>query len=65
MQGELKRFTLQTVPTPVLREAKRFGFSDLHLAELWGVTGEAVRERRCELERAARLQAGGYLRRGI
>jgi carbamoyl-phosphate synthase large subunit len=48
MQGELKRFTLQTVPVPVLREAKRFGFSDLQLAELWGVTGEAVRERRLE-----------------
>ena len=46
MQGELKRFTLQTVPAPVLREAKRFGFADLQLAELWGVMGEAVRERR-------------------
>ncbi|MBZ5515532.1 MAG: carbamoyl-phosphate synthase large subunit, partial [Acidobacteriia bacterium] len=46
MQGELKRFTLETVPTPVLREAKRFGFADLQLAELWGSSGEAVRERR-------------------
>jgi carbamoyl-phosphate synthase large subunit len=46
MQGELKRFTLATVPAPVLREAKRFGFADLQLAELWGTTGEAVRERR-------------------
>ncbi len=46
MQRELRRFDLQSVPGPVLREAKRFGFSDLHLAEMWGVSGEAVRERR-------------------
>jgi len=49
MQRELKRFELYSVPAPVLREAKRFGFSDLQLAELWGTTGEAVRERRLKL----------------
>ena len=49
MQRELKRFELHSVPAPVLREAKRFGFSDLQLAELWGTTGEAVRERRLKL----------------
>jgi carbamoyl-phosphate synthase large subunit len=49
MQGELKRFSLATVPEPMLREAKRFGLSDLQLAELWGVSGEAVRERRLAL----------------
>ena len=42
MQGELKRFDLRSVPAPVLREAKRFGFSDPQLAEMWGVTGEEV-----------------------
>ena len=42
MQGELKRFDLKSVPAPVLREAKRFGFSDLQLGEMWGVTGEEV-----------------------
>jgi carbamoyl-phosphate synthase large subunit len=46
MQGELKRFDLRSVPTPVLREAKRFGFSDLQLGEMWGVTGEEVFKRR-------------------
>ncbi len=46
MRGELKRFDLQSVPAPVLREAKRFGYSDLQLAELWGVGGEDVRQRR-------------------
>ena len=43
MQWELKRFTVKTVPAAVLREAKRNGFSDAHLAELWSVTEEAVR----------------------
>ncbi|HUU13287.1 MAG TPA: carbamoyl-phosphate synthase large subunit [Terriglobia bacterium] len=46
MQGELKRFDLRSVPAPVLREAKRFGFSDLQLAEMWGVTAEEVFNRR-------------------
>ena len=46
MQGELNRFTLDTVPASVLREAKRFGFGDLQLAELWKTTGEAVLARR-------------------
>jgi len=48
LEGELKRFGVETVPADVLREAKRYGFSDLHLAELWRVTGEAVRTRRLE-----------------
>ncbi len=50
MKGELKRFTLDSVPAPVLREAKRFGYADLQLAELWGTTGEAVRKRRQQLD---------------
>jgi carbamoyl-phosphate synthase large subunit len=49
MKRELGRFSLGTVPAPVLREAKRHGFADLQLAELWGVMGEAVRERRRKL----------------
>jgi carbamoyl-phosphate synthase large subunit len=49
MQGELKRFHLETVPATVLREAKRFGFGDLQLAEIWKTTGEAVLKRRREL----------------
>ncbi|HEV2176419.1 MAG TPA: carbamoyl-phosphate synthase large subunit [Terriglobia bacterium] len=46
MQGELKRHTVESVPEPVLREAKRMGFADLHLGEMWSASGEAVRERR-------------------
>ncbi len=49
MQGELKRFRLESVPAGVLREAKRFGFSDLQLADLWRTTGEALLERRQKL----------------
>ncbi len=50
MQGELKRFDAVTVPAPVLREAKRFGFSDAHLAEIWGAKEEQVYARRKELD---------------
>ena len=46
MRAELKRFEISTVPVPALREAKRMGFSDLELAEIWGTSGEAVRARR-------------------
>src|SRR5579864_9159773 len=49
MQEELKRFDIDSVPAPALREAKRYGFGDLHLGEIWGVGGEAVRERRLRL----------------
>jgi carbamoyl-phosphate synthase large subunit len=48
MQGELKRFAVSSIPPAVLREAKRLGFSDAHLAEVWGVAEEAVRQRRLE-----------------
>ncbi len=45
-QGELKRAGMDAVSTHLLREAKRFGFSDLHLAELWGSVEEHVRGKR-------------------
>src|SRR5437867_3553577 len=48
IEGELKRFELSTVPLSVLREAKRMGSSDAQLAEIWRVSGEAVRDRRLE-----------------
>ncbi len=49
MQGELKRFGVDSVPGPVLREAKRLGFADAHLGELWRVTEQVVRARRLAL----------------
>ena len=52
MQNELKRFDIHSVSASVLREAKRLGFSDPHLGELWGVKGDEVR--RTRLERGVR-----------
>ena len=48
MQGELKRFDAKSIPVSALREAKRFGFSDAHLGEIWNVSAEVVRARRAE-----------------
>ncbi len=50
MKGELRRFTLETVPASVLHLAKQYGFSDSMLAELWEKTGEDVRQRRRALD---------------
>jgi carbamoyl-phosphate synthase large subunit len=46
VQGELKRLGLEGAGTALFREAKRFGFSDLHLGELWGCSDQLVRARR-------------------
>ncbi|MGA3165473.1 MAG: carbamoyl-phosphate synthase large subunit [Terriglobia bacterium] len=46
LKGELKRFTLENVPSSVLHIAKQYGFSDIYLAESWGVEAEEVRQRR-------------------
>ena len=46
LRRELTRFTLESVPTSVLYLAKQYGFSDLYLGELWGKSGEDVRQRR-------------------
>ncbi|MDA2914038.1 carbamoyl-phosphate synthase large subunit [Acidobacteriia bacterium AH_259_A11_L15] len=49
LERQLTRFNCDSVPPEHLREAKRAGFSDLHLAELWQTTAAAVRERRLKL----------------
>jgi len=46
LRGELKRFTLESVPTSVLYLAKQYGLSDTYLGELWGKSAEEVRQRR-------------------
>jgi carbamoyl-phosphate synthase large subunit len=48
LQGELKGQDGASVPAELLRKAKQFGFADLHLAEMWKTTGEAVRQRRLQ-----------------
>ncbi len=47
-EGELKRFTFKNLPTPVLAEAKRTGFSDRQLAEIWQCSEEDLLQRRKE-----------------
>jgi carbamoyl-phosphate synthase large subunit len=49
MQEELRHFDLPSVGASILREAKRLGFSDLHLAELWGVQAAEIRKKRLDV----------------
>ncbi len=55
LEGRLRAFTLERVPSRLLRDAKRAGFSDRQLARLLHVPGDdrqaslAVRERRLAL----------------
>jgi carbamoyl-phosphate synthase large subunit len=46
LQSEVERFNLDSVPASILREAKRFGFSDAHLGEIWNVPETKVRSAR-------------------
>lgn len=46
MEGLLKEFRGKEVPREVLFEAKRLGFSDRQLANLWGLREEEVRAKR-------------------
>ena len=46
MEEELVRHSLGGVPDDLLREAKRYGFSDVELARLLGATEAEVREHR-------------------
>ncbi|MGE0103711.1 MAG: carbamoyl-phosphate synthase large subunit [Blastocatellales bacterium] len=46
MQNELKQYDLASLPSGVLRQAKRNGFSDYRIADLLQTTENDVRERR-------------------
>ncbi|CAG0946104.1 partial carbamoyl-phosphate synthase large subunit, partial [Anaerolineae bacterium] len=46
MENELKQHSLDTLPDELLREAKRFGFSDVQIARLTRADAPAVRARR-------------------
>ena len=46
LEGELKRYTIKNLPAPVLAEAKRAGFSDRQLAEIWQCSQEDLLERK-------------------
>jgi len=49
LEQRLAGFTYENVPTELLREAKRNGFSDEHLGGLWNVSEAVVRRQRLEL----------------
>ncbi len=48
-EGNLRAFTLETIPRDLLYKAKRFGFSDAQLGHLLGARESDVRSRRKEL----------------
>src|SRR5262249_37319967 len=45
MQLELEKHPMESVPTEVLRDAKRFGFSDGRLAGTWRLSGKGDQEK--------------------
>src|SRR6202142_3924471 len=45
MQLELEKHPIESIPTEVLREAKRMGFSDGRLAATWRLSGKGVQEK--------------------
>jgi carbamoyl-phosphate synthase large subunit len=50
MEGKLRSFTLATLPDDLLRQAKRWGFSDPQLADLLDCSAEEMRHHRIERE---------------
>jgi carbamoyl-phosphate synthase large subunit len=48
MEGKLRSFTLDTLPDDLLRQAKRWGFSDPQLAALLDCSGSEIRNHRIE-----------------
>src|SRR5467141_3867957 len=45
MQLELEKHPMESIPTEVLREAKRMGFSDGRLASIWRLSGKSGQEK--------------------
>ncbi len=45
MQLELEKHPMESIPTEVLREAKRYGFSDGRLAGVWRLDGKGALEK--------------------
>jgi carbamoyl-phosphate synthase large subunit len=45
MQLELEKHPMEAIPTEVLREAKRMGFSDGRLAGVWRLNGKGAQEK--------------------
>jgi carbamoyl-phosphate synthase large subunit len=49
MEKDLRRYTLATIPAPLLRRAKQYGFADKTLGEMWGASEQEVRAHRLAL----------------
>ncbi len=49
LEGELKKYTIDTVPSDLLKWAKKWGFSDREIGNLIGATEKEVREKRKEV----------------
>jgi carbamoyl-phosphate synthase large subunit len=56
MQLELEKHPLESIPTEVLRDAKRMGFSDARLANVWRLEGKGAHEKVRHLRKKHRVQ---------
>jgi len=56
MQLEVEKHPLESVPTEVLREAKRMGFSDGRLAGTWRLSGKGDQEKIRHLRKKHKVQ---------
>ncbi len=56
MQLEVEKHPIESVPTEVLRDAKRMGFSDGRLAGTWRLSGKGDQEKIRHLRKKHRLQ---------
>src|SRR2546421_3215368 len=55
MQLELEKHPMESIPTEVLREAKRMGFSDGRLAGIWRLSGKGAQEKVRHLRKKNKL----------
>jgi carbamoyl-phosphate synthase large subunit len=56
MQLELEKHPMESIPTEVLRDAKRMGFSDARLATVWRLEGKGGHEKIRHLRKKHRVQ---------
>ncbi|HST10909.1 MAG TPA: carbamoyl-phosphate synthase large subunit [Terriglobales bacterium] len=56
MQLELEKHPMESIPTEVLRDAKRMGFSDARLATIWRLEGKGGHEKIRHLRKKHRVQ---------
>src|SRR5436305_290632 len=55
MQLELEKHPMESIPTQVLRDAKRMGFSDGRLAGVWRLSGKGAQEKVRHLRKKNKL----------